>query len=235
MDDLVISLPKEAVLIRNDVAALEIINVVGDKTNMAATENLKLVNQQLKAFREACEPERIRLRTPLDNYLALKKEGEDTIEMWIDRQKKSIGAYAQELIQQENERRLIEQQKKDDEERARIEKLNAERAEEAAKNGTEAKVEEFVPVQQPVMMEQALVKTEFVTANVKLKPNATITDKVLFMQTLVETGNTSWINLIFDKVNQSKLNEFCKATGINGRDKLYPGLSVEMVADIRTR
>lgn len=208
MNELTVSLPQEAVAIRNDVSALEIIEVNDERTNIAASENLKLVNQRLKAFKDACEPERLRLREPLDQFLALKKEAEDAIETWIAQQKKTIGAFAQEIIRKENERRAAEQKQRED---------------------------EFLPAQDVVVMDQAKVKTEFVSSSVKEKPSAAVTDKVLFINTLISTGNISWVNLIFDKVNQSKLNEFCKANSINGRDKLFPGLSVEMIADVRVR
>jgi hypothetical protein len=102
-------------------------------------------------------------------------------------------------------------------------------------DGTEAEAEEFVPSQEPVQIEKAVVKNEFVTASVKEKPCATVTDMVLFIQTLIENGKDDWAKLIFDKVNQSQLNKFCAAQGINGREKRFPGIAVEMVAEVRTR
>ena len=79
------------------------------------------------------------------------------------------------------------------------------------------------------------VKSEFATATIKEKPQATIKDLATFLQCLLESGNISWINLIFDKPNQSKLNDFCKANNFDGKKSSFPGLSIEMIPDVKIR
>lgn len=235
MNDLMVSLPAQAVQIEKDVISLPVINVIDDRTNIAAAENLKIVSKFSKEFDEACEPERIRLRTPLDNFLALKKTAKDKIESWINQQKQSIGSYAQKVMKEANEKRRLEQERLNAEEKARVDKINEQRRLEAEQNGTEAVIETAEPVQEAVQIEQVKDRSVFVSTTVKEKPKASVIDRIVFIQTLTETGNAAWVNLIFDKVNESKLNEFCKAMEIDGTKKKFPGLSVDMVADVKVR
>ena len=227
MNDLIVSLPKEALVIRDEMATILLIDVVDDRTSIAAAENRKIVKERFPKFEEACEPERVRLETPYKAFLGMKKAVVDQVKAWIDTQSKSIANYELKKVREENEKRAAEKKRLDDEEKARIEKLNADRAAEAVMEGTTATVETFVPTQDPIKLKPK-IQSEFVNVKVEEVPNATITDLPLYLRTLLDNGNDDWVKLIFDKWNQSQINKFCVARGINGRDKLYPGIAVEM-------
>ena len=233
--DLVISLPKEAVIVSNDALSLPVIPVTDDRTNIAAAENLKIVSKLLKEFREICEPVRVELRAPLDNFLSLKKVAEDKIEAWINDQKRAIGDYNQELMRLENEKLKAEQDKKNAELKAENDRLNELRRIEAEKAGEVAKEVVFEPVQEPIAIEQSKARSEFASATIKEKAKGVVTDKLKFIAALADGGHSGWVNLIFDKVNETQLNNFLKAMGINGRDNRFPGVAVEMIADVRVR
>lgn len=236
--ELIVSLPAEAVRIETEIERIELISVNDDRTNISAAENLKVVSKLLKDFELACEPERIRLRTPLDQFLGLKKQITDKIESWIRDQKKSIGAYSAELMRLENARREEIRSKQEEEARIEAEKKQAERKAEAEAVGAFFEPEQIPdpePIPEPVQVEKAIAKSEFVNSSVKMKVSASVSDKGAFIATLLETGNAAWINLIFDKVNQTKLNDFCKAMNIDGVKSKYPGLRVEMIPDVRVR
>ncbi len=245
MNELMISLPAEAVRIQKEIEAIPIIEVINEKTNIAANENLKIVNQFIKEFDAICEPERVRLITPLNVFYSLRKKASDMIDAWIKNQKLTIGKYGQEIIRKENEMRRIEQERINAEIKAEIDRLNEQKRIEAERVGKEAiieefvpeeiKQEEFIPVQEPVMQNEAKVKSVFVHGSVKEKAVGTITDLPLFLSTLIESNESAWVNLICDKVNQSKLNDFLKSHGIDGRKNNYPGVFTEMVPDVRSR
>ena len=82
-------------------------------------------------------------------------------------------------------------------------------------------------------VEQSLIKSEFVKANIKIKHTGLITDKAMFLACILETSDISWINLIFDKVNETQLNNFVKAHELDGITKNYPGLKIEESASVR--
>jgi hypothetical protein len=206
MNDLIVSLPMEAVKLEKEILDIDIIQVEDDRTNIAASENLKIVSAYYKEFVELLEPKRVELRKPLDDFLSMKKMACDRIDEWIKNQKLTIGKYGQEIIRKENERKRLDL---------------------IAQNELRGEARELQPVT------EARAHSEFVKSKVKEKPEATITDLAIFVSTLLSTGNIAYLKMIFDKPNISKLNQFCKLEEINGRDKNFPGLSVEMVPDIK--
>ena len=74
-------------------------------------------------------------------------------------------------------------------------------------------------------------KTEFASSTTKEKAVASITDVLVFITCLIETGKASKIRVIFDKINQSELNRFCKEENITA----FPGLNIEIIPDVRIR
>lgn len=215
----IITLPSEAQVIAKDALSLPVIQVVDDRTNIAAAENLKIAKSTFKDFESACEPMRLSLRKPLDEFLALKKQITDKFELYEKQQKQEIGAYTKRLMDAENARR-----------KAEAERLAAERAIQAEIEGKEA-----VPVQAPIQIEQAKARSEFVSSNVKLKAKGVITDRLEFISALASSGNVGWINLIFEKYNETKLNDFLKAQGVDGEKSTFPGVAVEMVPIVGVR
>jgi hypothetical protein len=215
----VMILPEKAQLIANDALSLPVIQVVDERTNIAAAENLKIAKSYFKDFEAACEPERVRLRKPLDDFLSKKKLYTDQFESYERQQKQEIGAYTKGLMDAENARR-----------KAEAERLAAERAIQAEIEGKEA-----IPVQAPIQIEQSKARSEFVSSTVKMKAKGTITDRLEFISALAASGNVGWINLIFEKYNETKLNDFLKAQGIDGEKSSFPGVAVEMVPIVGVR
>lgn len=221
MNDLIIALPKEAVQIEKDILSLPIVNVMDEKTKIAAAENMKFGKKFLDEFEKICNNSDAYLshRIPLDAFLALRKESKKKIEDWIAAHSKKIGDYESEIIRQENERIKAEQ-----------EKANEEAAEKAKECG-----EVPAPVQKAVEITQSKTKSSFVSLGVKMKPDANITDLTKFIEALVTSGSDDWIKLIFPKYSESELKKFCIAKDIDGIKKTYPGLNVKMVPVVGTR
>jgi hypothetical protein len=233
-NELIVSLPKEAMEIQRHIAEVEIIQVVDDDTNRVALENRKVRNGLLRQFDSACEPERLRLMAPVDSFRELKnsvlnKGKEDTAE-----QDRLISIYNQEIIRKENEMRKLEADRINRENQERIEKENALKILNAEPD-KEPELEKVVPIQEPMIIDKVAVKSEGVKAKIGLKPILTITDPLVFMQSAAETGNGPWVKLIYPKWNESKANDFAVALGLNGVDKTFPGTSVQMVPDISSR
>jgi hypothetical protein len=193
-----IMLPWGAVQCASNSLSYPVIQVVDDRTNIAAADNLKSARQQMKEFEALCEPMRVELRKPLDAFLAEKKKYSDQYEAYERAQKQSIGAYSKKVMDEENARRKAD-------------------------------------ADNPVMIEQAKARSEYAQSTSKLKAYGVITDRMAFIAALAESGNVGWLNLIFEKYNESKLNDFLKSAGIDGDKTTFPGVSVELRADVKVR
>lgn len=207
MNELIV-LPQTAIEIENKVLNLPVISVIDEKTNIAGNEQLKSMKIYRDEFIEALEPRRKELREPLDLFLALKKCALAVMNNQIDAQEKQIGLYGQEMIRKENERKALEL---------------------TIQNELKGEDKQFQPIT------ESRSHSEFVKGKVKEKPDASISDLAVFIQGLLDSGNIAYLKMIFDKPNISKLNAFCKLENIDGRNKEFPGLIVNMVPDVSTR
>ena len=243
-------LPEDALKLEKDILDIKIIDVIDDRTRIAADENVKIVKAYFGEFESIVKPIRESLLKPADDFQALRKAATDRVNDWIKRQNDQIGKYGQEMLRIEREKRKAEEDRINAERKAEQDRINAERkaeidrinAENIAKaelEGTETIHEEFVPVElekvelKPIESDKS--KSMFVKGTVSEKPDAFITDIVVYANALLAAGDFATFKLVFDKPNMTQVNKHCKRDGINGREKGFPGLSVQMIPDVHQR
>jgi hypothetical protein len=208
MNEIIVRFPEEAIKLKEKIMSIQIIPVVDDHTNIKGCEQLKTIKLYKKEFEELLEPARKDLRKPLDDFLSLKKDACDQIDEKIKNQTDYIGSFGQEIIRKENERKALEL---------------------TMQNELKGETKEFQPIT------EARAHSEFVKSKVSEKPDAHITDLVVYAQTLLSSGDLTTFRLVFDKPNIVQVNKQCKRDGIDGREKSFPGLSVTMVPDVKQR
>lgn len=234
----------QAMPVVRKIADVPLIDVVDERSNVAASENMKLIKLYKDEIETMLEPVRVALYEPYQEFNRRKKVIMDAIDGQLKNQSTAIGVYNRKVLDELNRKRQEEARAKAEEEaRKRQEELQAKADAEALRKSQETgevvKAEVVAPVVvEPVevaQVETMKAKTGFASSTVKMKPAPTITDKVMFLDALMTSGNAAFINLIFDKVNESQLKKFCEAMKIDGAGKKFPGLAVEMVADVKVR
>jgi hypothetical protein len=234
-NELIVSLPLEAVNLEKNIITIPIIQVKDDRTRIAADENVKIAKEDFKEFEAIVKPIREELLKPADDFQALRKAATDHINEWMKKQNDLIGAYGQKMIRLANEQRRIEQERINAERKAEIDRINQENISKAELEGTETKFVEFIPQEAKPVLKDKQTNSFYAKGTVSEKPDAHITDVVVYAQSLLSSGDLTTFRLVFDKPNIVQINKQCKRDGIDGREKYFPGLSVTMIPDVHQR